>query len=95
MTKPEFLAKVKAANGDPPPRMMAAHVESVFDELIKLLLRGERFSWRDLGTFKVVNRPARKARNPQTGATIEIPARRTVVFRPARTLKERLNKQLF
>jgi DNA-binding protein HU-beta len=42
----------------------------------------------DFGTFKVVRTPARKGRNPKTGEEITIPARNTVRFKPAKTLKE-------
>ena len=40
------------------------------------------------GSFKVVNRPARKARNPRTGAKIKIPARKAPVFKAGKGLKE-------
>lgn len=42
----------------------------------------------DFGTFKVVRTKARKGRNPRTGGEIDIPARNTVRFKPAKSLKE-------
>ena len=42
------------------------------------------------GSFTVTKRKARKGRNPQTGATIHIPASKTVRFRPGKELKDRL-----
>ena len=40
------------------------------------------------GNFAVRERAARTGRNPQTGETMEIPAKRVVVFRPAKALAE-------
>lgn len=39
------------------------------------------------GTFKVVDRQPRVARNPQTGETVQIPARQVPVFKPGSELK--------
>ncbi len=40
------------------------------------------------GTFSVVERKARKGVNPQTGKTIQIPASKTIKFKPSTQLKE-------
>lgn len=40
------------------------------------------------GSFEVRERAARRGRNPQTGAELAIPARKTVVFRPGKDLRE-------
>jgi len=44
------------------------------------------------GTFKVAKRKARTGRNPQTGATLKIPAREVPVFRPGSALKKAVSK---
>lgn len=41
-----------------------------------------------LGTFTVRERAARTGRNPRTGATIQIPASRSVGFKAAKSLKD-------
>ncbi|RMH03218.1 MAG: HU family DNA-binding protein [Planctomycetota bacterium] len=43
------------------------------------------------GTWNLRERSARTGRNPQTGETIQIPASRTVAFKPAKAWKDRLN----
>ena len=50
----------------------------------------QRFSYPGFGTFLVRNRKARKGRNPQTGAEIQIKASKTVGFKPAPKLKNLL-----
>ena len=42
------------------------------------------------GTFKVADRKARVARNPQTGEPIQIPARKVPVFKPGVDLKKKI-----
>ncbi len=42
------------------------------------------------GTFKVKERKARTGRNPQTGASMFIPASKTVGFKPGKALKDSL-----
>ncbi|MEK7842057.1 MAG: HU family DNA-binding protein, partial [Deltaproteobacteria bacterium] len=44
------------------------------------------------GSFKVKGHKARKGRNPKTGETIDIPAKKTPFFKVGKELKERVNK---
>ena len=61
-----------------------AFLNSVRGELKK----GGSVNLVGFGSFKVVHRPAREARNPRTGAKIKIPARKAPVFRAGKGLKE-------
>lgn len=42
------------------------------------------------GKFTVVDRPAREARSPATGAKVQVPASKTMKFKPSKTLKQML-----
>ena len=44
----------------------------------------------ELGTFQMKTRKARSGRNPQTGRTIQIPAKKVVTFRGGKSLKKSL-----
>jgi DNA-binding protein HU-beta len=46
------------------------------------------FTVPGIGKLVVVDRPARTGRNPQTGATIQIPAKKALKFRIAKTAKD-------
>ncbi len=46
------------------------------------------FTLPGLGKLVLVNRKARQGRNPATGATINIPAKRVVKFRVAKAAKD-------
>ena len=49
-----------------------------------------RFAVPGFGTFDVKTRAARKGRNPKTGEEIDIPASKTVAFKPAGALKDKV-----
>jgi DNA-binding protein HU-beta len=53
---------------------------------------GEKVTIPGFGTFATKSRGARKGRNPATGATITIPAKKYVHFKPGKTLRERVEK---
>jgi len=65
-------------------------VNAVVETIEQALANGEKVSLVGFGTFEVRSRKARTGRNPQTGATIEIPASRVPAFRPGKALKERV-----
>ena len=56
------------------------------------LKKGDRVALIGFGTFSVSQRKARNGRNPQTGATIKIAARRVAKFTPGAELKKAVNK---
>lgn len=47
---------------------------------------------RGFGTFKVVERAARKGRNPRAGTRIDIPPRKAPTFKPSREIRDRINR---
>ncbi len=65
-----------------------AAVDCVFSSITKALGKGEAVSLIGFGTFKVVDRKARKGRNPQTGEEIDIAASKVSKFVAGKALKE-------
>ncbi|NQT68490.1 MAG: HU family DNA-binding protein [Desulfobacteraceae bacterium] len=63
-------------------------VECVLLSITKALEKGDSVSLVGFGTFKVVDRKARKGRNPQTGEEISIAARKVPKFVAGKALKE-------
>ncbi|HEY3309797.1 MAG TPA: integration host factor subunit alpha [Desulfuromonadaceae bacterium] len=66
-------------------------VESVFNVLKSTLENGEDIKISGFGKFEVKNKHERKGRNPQTGESIIIDARRILSFKPSTILKESIN----
>ena len=63
-------------------------VDCVFSSITKAMKTEDPVTLVGFGTFKVVERKARKGRNPQTGAEIDIKASKTPKFTPGKALKE-------
>ena len=66
-------------------------VDCVFSSITGALKEGDTVTLVGFGSFKVVERKARKGRNPQTGEEIEIKASKAPKFTPGQALKEAVN----
>jgi DNA-binding protein HU-beta len=86
MTKQDLVAQV-AKKTDLSMRAAKAAVDAVFNTVADALKREEKVVVTGFGTFLVRERAARKGRNPQTGAEIEIPETKTPGFTAGKTLK--------
>lgn len=63
-------------------------VETILETIVKSLKKGDEVSIAGLGIFTVKQRKARQARNPRTGATVNVPAMKVPKFRAAKALKD-------
>jgi len=61
---------------------------TMLDLIVSNLKKGKEVNLTGFGRFDVRKRKARDGRNPQTGETIKIPARKVPRFKPSKTLKE-------
>ncbi len=66
-------------------------LDSILDNVQGALQSGSDVSLVGFGTWKKKTRAARSGRNPQTGATIQIPAKNTVSFSAGKKLKDAVN----
>lgn len=66
-------------------------VKKVFSALTARCIKGEVVSIQELGSFKVLDRKATTARNPRTGAKIEVPAQKRLKFQASKTLRHAVN----
>ena len=60
--------------------------------LKKQLLDGDALLIPGIGTFSVIQKAARLGRNPKTGETVEIPAKKSVKFKATKTLADAVNE---
>lgn len=65
-------------------------VKWFFSTMSEALSRGEEVRIHGFGTFKTAQRAARMGRNPRTGESVQVPARRVVRFSPSTTLSKAL-----
>jgi DNA-binding protein HU-beta len=59
--------------------------------IAETLKKGNKVTLVGFGTFSVTKRDARQGRNPQTGATIDIPAKKVAKFKAGSKLTEAIN----
>ncbi|MDB5977341.1 MAG: DNA-binding protein 1 [Nevskia sp.] len=66
-------------------------IHTIIEHISTALAKGERFALPGLGSLSVAQRAARTGRNPQTGAAIDIPAKKVIKFSPASSLDKTVN----
>jgi len=71
----------------------ATAVDSLIDGITRALKKNQRVTLVGFGTWAVSKRKARTGRNPQTGETIKIKAKKAVRFKAGKQLEGALNKQ--
>ncbi|UCD64584.1 MAG: HU family DNA-binding protein [Candidatus Zixiibacteriota bacterium] len=91
MTKDEMIALI-ADKATISKKQASQALDAFMDGVTSQLKQGRKVSFSGFGTFSVSQRKARTGRNPQTGATISIPATKVPVFKAGKHLKEEIKK---
>jgi len=91
MTKADLVNKVFEQVGGT-KKEASDLVEKLFDMMKVTLVSGENIKVSGFGNFIVRTKRARVGRNPQTGESIEISARRVLTFKPSQVLRDSVNK---
>jgi integration host factor subunit beta len=68
-------------------------VQWTFEAIIDTLVKEGRIELRNFGVFEVKQRKPRKARNPRTGARVDVEAKNVVTFQPGKDMEERVRKE--
>ena len=91
MIKSELIQKLAEENPHLFQRDVERIVSSVFDEITNALAAGDRVELRGFGALSVKHRDARVGRNPRTGESVEVPAKRAPFFKTGKDLRDRMN----
>ena len=91
MIKSELVQKIAEKNPLLYHRDIERIVNTVLDEIINALKEGDRVELRGFGAFSAKARNARTGRNPRTGESVEVVAKRVPFFKTGKELRERLN----
>ncbi|HEY9897537.1 MAG TPA: HU family DNA-binding protein [Pantanalinema sp.] len=84
------LVQVVSDKANSSRKTAEAVVNAALEAIGEALIKGEKVTIIGFGTFAVKERAAREGRNPRTGETIKIPARRSPAFLPGKALKDRI-----
>jgi DNA-binding protein HU-beta len=91
MNKADLVDRI-AAGSDISKAQAAIAIDTAMQSITGALKKGDRVALIGFGTFSVAQRKARNGRNPQTGATIKIAARRVAKFTPGAELRKAVNR---
>lgn len=89
MNKQDLIEYVAATN-DLTKKQSTEVVEGILFKIADELADGNEVTLRGFGNFSVNERAAREGRNPKTGATIQIDAKKSVKFKGAKALNDAL-----
>lgn len=87
MTKIDLTDRVSAL-GDLTRRDSEVIVETLFDSVVGALKAGDKVEVRGFGSFRTRQRNSRTGRNPKTGVSVAVPAKKVPFFKPSKELRE-------
>lgn len=90
LTKADLIEEVLNVT-ELPRKESETVVETIFDNIIAALRKGEKIEIRGFGSFRTRERRGRVGRNPKTGEKVEVPAKKIPYFKPSKELKDFVN----
>ena len=91
MIKSELVQRIAVQNPHLYQRDVETIVNTVLNEIIAALARGDRVELRGVGAFSVKDRQARIGRNPRTGADVSVNRKSVPFFKTGKEIRQRLN----
>ena len=67
-------------------------VNTIFDKITTALTKGEKVELRGFGSFRIRRRRARRGRNPKSGISVSIPAKKVPFFKVGKHLRLLINR---
>lgn len=92
MIRSELLSILAKDNPDLRTEDVEQVLDIFFDEISQRLAEGGRVELRGFGAFSTREREARQGRNPRTGESVHVEAKRVPYFRPGKEMRRALNE---
>ena len=92
MTKAELVEKV-ADKTQLTKKQAETVVNILLNSITEALSEGDKVELRGFGSFRIRNRNPREGRNPKTGDTVQIPAKRVPFFKAGKELRDMVDSQ--
>ena len=91
MIRSELVQRLSAENPELRPTEIEAVVDTFFETIIAQLAKGGRVELRGFGAFSTREREARSGRNPRTGDSVSVAAKKVPYFKAGKEMREQLN----
>jgi integration host factor subunit beta len=91
MIRSELIQKIADENPHLYQRDVERIVNTIFEEIIEAMSRGDRVELRGFGAFSVKKRDSRTGRNPRTGDSVMVEEKHVPFFKTGKLLRDRLN----
>ncbi len=95
MTKAQIIEQVTHHVTTLTKRQAEVVVNTMFDSIRDSLLKGDKTEIRGFGSFRLRARRMKEGRNPKTGTTVSVPAKKVPFFKAGKEIKDLLNKYPF
>jgi len=92
MTKAELIEEVAGKVKSLTKRQTEIIINAILDGVKDTLARGDKIEIRGFGSFRLRDRRTREGRNPKTGTTVQVPAKRVPFFKAGKELKELVDR---
>lgn len=94
MIRSELVQKIANENSDLRLEEVETIVDTFFDSIVQQLADGGRVELRGFGAFSTRSRESRTGRNPRTGESVAVDAKKVPYFKPGKEMRERLNDSI-
>ena len=91
LNKSDLIIKIMNLNSQINQKEIEKSVNAFFDTITISLTNSQKVELRGFGSFGVKKREARLARNPKTGSTVAVSAKKISFFKMGKGMKEQLN----
>lgn len=92
MTKSVLIEKISEKVEGLSKKQTEVIVETIFETIKDALAKGGKVEIRGFGNFRLRSRNARKARNPKTGESVDVPPKKVPYFKVGKELREMVNR---
>lgn len=92
MNRSEFLQRLAARSAWIKPRDVEEAGKVLLQAMSSALASGDRIEVRGFGSFSLYIRNPRTGRNPKTGESVHVPAKRVLHFKPGKKLRGDINR---
>jgi integration host factor subunit beta len=92
MTKAQIIERVSEQITHLTKRQIEIVVNTIFNSIRDSLQKGDKTEIRGFGSFRLRSRRMKEGRNPKTGSTVNVPAKKVPFFKAGKELKALLNK---